>query len=84
MSSALAAGLVLKLVIWSACFCCPNRNNSLGVNGLKAKENADLKKEVINIFKANGLNINISINKRTISFRNVTLNLPNFSMDNHV
>ena len=60
------------------------RDDGLGVSNFKTKENEASKKEIFDIFKANGLDITISINKRIISFLNMTLNLPIFSMDSHV
>ena len=65
------------------------RDDALGVSTLKAKENEALKKMISDIFKANGLSITIEVNKLSVSFLNVTLNLPDgsyrdFSKDNHV
>ena len=65
------------------------RDDGLGVSGLKPKENEALKKQISDVFKANGLGITISVNKRAVSFLNVTFNLPDasfrdFSKENHV
>ena len=65
------------------------RDDGLGVSGLKPKENEALKKQICDIFKANGLGITIAVNKKIISFLNVTLNLSDntfrdFSKANHV
>ena len=65
------------------------RDDGLGVTALKPKENEALKKQISDIFKANGLGITISVNKKVISFLNVTLNLSDasfrdFSKVNHV
>ena len=65
------------------------RDDALGVSTLKAKENEALKKQISDIFKANGLGITIEVNKKIVSFLNVTLNLSNatyrdFCKDNHV
>ena len=65
------------------------RDDGLGVSRLKPKENEALKKQISDIFKANGLGITISVNKRTVSFLNVTLNLANasfrdFCKENHL
>ena len=65
------------------------RDDGLGVSRLKAKENEVLKKQISDIFKANGLGITISVNKKIISFLNVTFNLTNasfrdFSKENHI
>ena len=65
------------------------RDDGLGVSTLKPKENEALKKQISDIFKANGLSITIVVNKKVISFLNVTLNLINstyrdFSKPNHV
>ena len=61
----------------------------ISVSGLKPKENEALKKQISDVFKANGLGITISVNKRAVSFLNVTFNLPDasfrdFSKENHV
>ena len=55
------------------------RDDALGVSSLKAKENEALKKQISDIFKANGLGITISVNKRVVSFLNVTFNLTSAS-----
>ena len=65
------------------------RDDGLGVSRLKPKENEALKKQISDIFKANGLGITIVVNKKIISFLNVTLDLTNstyrdFSKVNHV
>ena len=65
------------------------RDDALGVSTLKAKENEALKKQISDVFKANGLGITIEVNKQTVSFLNVTFNLPtasyrDFSKPNHV
>ena len=65
------------------------RDDGLGVSTLNAKENEAIKKQISDVFKANGLGITIEVNKRVVSFLNVTLNLSNasfrdFSKENHV
>ena len=65
------------------------RDDALGVSTLKAKENEALKKQISDTFKANGLSITIEVNKKVVSFLNVTFNLLNatyrdFCKDNHV
>ena len=65
------------------------RDDGLGVSDLKPKENEAIKKQISDVFKANGLGITISVNLKVVSFLNVTLNLANnsyrdFSKPNHV
>ena len=65
------------------------RDDGLGVSNLKPKENEKLKKQISDIFKTNGLSITIVVNKKVISFLNVTMDLTNstyrdFSKVNHV
>ena len=65
------------------------RDDGLGVSSLKPKENEALKKQISDVFKANGLGITISVNKKAVSFLNLTINLSDasfrdFSKENHV
>ena len=65
------------------------RDDGLGVSDLKPKENEAIKRQISDIFRANGLGITISVNLKVVSFLDVTLNLTNntyrdFSKANHV
>ena len=50
-------------------------DDGLGVSDLAPKENEAIKRQISDVFRANGLGMTISVNKKVVSFLDVTLNL---------